>query len=256
MNVSSTLTVRPDGSGTLTERLVLPSQFAQMMRSFQQMGDSAAAAEGLFTEEELRAKAESRPGLRLTSVTMLSDAEGEGYEAVYAFDDLNEIQFDPGPDDVLPENAPQTGEDGPLDLLSGVDLSFTPGSPATLTVRMPRDSTKGEADDSLSAGPMGEDAPTSERERRMMREMMKDAGFRLAVQVDGEIVETNATHRSGSTITLMEMDFGALVQDSTAFARMMSGDRPALSSRAALDSLNALPGLAVEPQETVTVRFQ
>lgn len=90
----------------------------------------------------------------------------------------------------------------------------------------------------------------------MMRQMMKGAGFRLAVTVDGEIVETDATHRSGSTITLVEMDLEPLVQDSSAFAQLMVDDQRSGSPKAAIDSLNALPGISIEPQRTVTVRFR
>lgn len=90
----------------------------------------------------------------------------------------------------------------------------------------------------------------------MMCQMMRDSGFRLAVSVDGEIVETNATHRSGPTITLMEMDFSKLVRDSSAFRRLMVNDQQPASPEAAADSLNALPGMTIEPQETVTIRFR
>ena len=92
----------------------------------------------------------------------------------------------------------------------------------------------------------------------MMRRMMTDSGFRLAVTLDGTIVETNATYRSGSTVTLMEIDFGPLTRDSTAFRRLMvdESNRPPASPQAAIDSLNALPGITIEPKETVTIRFR
>ena len=92
----------------------------------------------------------------------------------------------------------------------------------------------------------------------MMRRMMTDSGFRLAVTPDGTIVEMNATHRSGSTVTLMEIDFGPLAQDSTAFRRLTAteSNRQPASPQAAIDGLNALPGITIEPKETVTIRFR
>lgn len=256
MNVSTTLTVRPDGSGTVRERLTVSPQFASMMKSMKQMSDSTSTPEGLFTEAEIRKDASSL-GMRLESVQMISGAEGEGYEAVYGFDNVNDVRFAPSPDDVLPKEASQQTEENPFELLSAVDVSHTAGSPATLTIRMPRDETPNDqnASEDASSMEMGEDEP-SPQELQMMREMMQNGGIHLAVTIDGEIVETNAVHRSGSTITLVDMDFGQLAQDSTAFKRMMAVDQPSLSPEAAIDSLNALPGITIEPQEAVTVRFQ
>lgn len=258
MNISSTLTVGSDGGGTVTERLTLNPQFAMMMQKMKQMGDSTATSDQLFTEEEVREDADARPGMRLETVEVISGFDGEGYEAVYAFDNVNDINYNPSPDDALPDQAADEGGDGPFELLSAVDVSFNPGSPATLTLHMPRDTTEDdepEEEDAFSLdGPGNEE--TSEQEMQMVREMMKDAGINLSVTIDGEIVETNATHRSGATITLVDMDFGTVAGDSTAFYRLMQSEQEFLSPEAAIDSLNALPGITIEPQETVTVRFR
>ena len=250
--MSSTVTVRPDGSGTVTERLTLRSQFAEMMRKMEQMDDSTAPSAALFTRDEIQARADSIPGLRLSSVEMLSDGQMEGYEAVFAFDNLNDVNFNPSPGKMLPDRPDSDDDDGdaPFELLRNVQFSHSPGSPATLSVTMPRSDP---ADIGMDTS--GDDSP-SEQEIGMMREMMRDSGFRLAVSVDGEIVETNASHRSGSTITLMEMDFGALAQDSTAFRRVMVEEDASASSRAAIERLNAMPGITIEPEQTVTIRYR
>lgn len=255
VNVSSTLTVRPDGSGTVTERMVLPAQVAMMMQSLQQLGDSAATSPALLTEEDVRDRSESMSGMRLESVTMLSDDRGEGYEAVYAFDNLNDVNYDPAPGDVLPDDTRQGSEENPMDLLSAVDLSFEPGTPATLTIGMPRDDDPEIEDDTRPDDPSIDD-PSSPREEKLIRQMLQDSGLRLVINVEGDIVETNATHRSGSSVTLIDMDFGEIMQDSTSFSRMMSNDFDVGSTSAAYDSLNTVPGITIEPREKVTIRFQ
>jgi hypothetical protein len=251
MNISSTLTVRPDGSGTVAERLTVSPEFAKMMRKMQQMNDSTVASGALFSEEEIQARADSIPGLRLESTEMISGPDGEGYEAVYRFENLNEVQFNPSPDDVLPDQPEaQEEEDVPFDLLSEVDFSHTPGSPATLTITMPRSEEQ-----DVGMDPPGE-GPPSDQQIQMMREMLQDSGFRLAVSVEDEIVETNSSHRSGSTVTLFEINFSELTQDSLAFRKLMTGNQQSVSSRAAIDSINAIPGITIEPEETVTIRYQ
>jgi len=260
MNVSSTVTVRPDGSGTITERVTIGSELASMIRGMEQADDSAGTSNELFSKTEVQARADSLSGLRLTSMERISTRKKEGYEALYAFDNLNEAQLSPTPEDVMPDQAPdQGGGGGPSELLSQVDLSYTPGTPATLTITMPRDTS---GDDGMTGGSFPMDTsgegPPSDQEMRMMRRMMRDSGFQLAVTLDGTIVETNATHRLGSTVTLMGIDFGPLAQDSTAFRRLMvdESNRQPASPQAAIDSLNALPGITIEPRETVTIRFQ
>jgi hypothetical protein len=255
MNVSTTLTVRPDGGGTITERLTLNPEAARMMQSMSQALDSTGAPQELFSEEELRAEADSVPGLALQSYTRIDDETGTGYEAVYSFDDLNAAQFDPGPGDVMPDGAAAPTEEGGLDLMSEMSFDFSPGAPATLTIHMPQDPATERMDEGR-APVATTDGPPSGADMEMMRALVQDAGFRLAVTIDGQIVETNATHRSGDTITLMAMDFEALAQDSTAFRELMTMSNEEPAPAAAIDRLNALPGVTVEPQETVTIRFR
>lgn len=268
MNISSTLTVRSDGSGTLSQRVVAGPQIVQTMHSIQQAFDSTSAPNPLFTEEEIRAEADSLSGMTIRSVTMIADDRGEGYEAVYAFEDLNAFRLAPSPGDMMGE---EQSEDGTLDLMSAMDFEFTSGSPATLTVRIPRDSAIAEVDEPASDTLLGvmpdslyqemeeDEDSVSEEELQMMRSMMgEDARFRLAVVVEGEIVETDATFRSGSTVTLVDIDFGQLAQDPEAFRKMMtlSEEETMPNTEAAIDSLNAFPGVTFEPQQTITIRFQ
>lgn len=253
VNMSSTFTVRPDGSGTFTERVTMSPQLAKMMKGMKEAADSSGASGGLFSKADIEARADTLKGLRLKSTNMLSGPEGEGYEAVYEFDDLNDVRHDPKPGEVMPDKAKKRGGGGGAsDLLSQVDMSFEPGSPATLTITMPRDTS---SEDSFSMNTPGE-GPPSDQQMRMMRKMMSTSGFRLAVDVDGEIVETNATHREGSTITLINMDFGELAKDSTAFREVFAGQDEPESPQAAIDRLNSKPGLTIEPKETITIRFQ
>lgn len=254
INMSSTFTVGPDGSGTFTERVTISPQLAQMMKGMQQQGDTTQTDGELFSKEKIQARADTLEGLRLESTEMISGPEGEGYEAVYAFNNLNDVRHDPKPGEVMPDKAKERadGDDETSDLLSEIDMSFEPGSPATLTIRMPRDTS---ADPSLSMETPGE-GPPSEQELRMTRKMMSNSGFRLAIDVDGEIIETNATHRSGSTITLVDMNFGELARDSTAFREVFASEEEPESAQAAIEYLNSKPGLTLETNETVTIRFQ
>ena len=157
VNMSSTVTVRPDGSGIITERVTIGAELASMMRGMEQADDSAGTSNELFNKTEVQARADSLSGLRLTSVEVISTRKKEGYEAPYAFDNLNEAQLSPAPEDVTPSQAAeQGGGGGPSELLSQIDLSYTPGTPATLTITMPRDTS---GDDGMTGGSFSMDTP-------------------------------------------------------------------------------------------------
>jgi hypothetical protein len=189
MNLSSTLTVRPDGSGTLTERFVLNAEMAQMIEGLASL-DSTGTAQDPFSEAKLRAEADSLPGLRLQSFTRIDDASGMGYEATYRFENLNDVPFDPGPDDLPSEEDMGPTGDGPLDLMSAMQFEFAPGSPATLTVHLPFDTAEVRPDAAMPGATPDDEDPPSEAEMEMMRAMMANAGFRIAVtgstETDGE----------------------------------------------------------------------
>jgi hypothetical protein len=255
MDLSSTLTVRPDGSGTLTERFVVDADMARMMQGLASV-DSMGTAQDPFSGARMRAEADSLPGLRLQSFTRIDDTTSRGYEATYRFENLNDVPFDPGPDDLLSDEEMGPTGDGPLDLMSAMRFEFTPGAPATLTIHLPFDTAEVSPDATMPGATPDDEDPPSEAEMEMMRAMMADAGFRIAVTIDGEIMETNATHRDGATITLLEMDFDTLARDSAAFREMMRMSSGPTSPDASIDRLNSFPGMTVEPRETVTVRFR
>jgi hypothetical protein len=256
MSYETTLTIRPDGSGTISEQLLVKQQFAQMMASM----DTASSGGKLFTEAKVRDRAESRGGLTVESVEMISDARGEGYRSTYSFANINDINFNPSPDDMLPGNEDMKEQGAEVgSAFSDMKIEFEPGSPATLRLLMPEDD---DVDDAMSDDAMDSDGamPGSddsdeidEQQMRMMQMMMADTGFRVSIEVDGEIVETNASHRDGNRVTVLNFDLGTLSRDTTAlrtFLESSSGDDMTE------EELAGLPGMQFETKEDVFIRFR
>ena len=263
MQIENTVTIRPDGSGTISERVVISPQMSMMMESMASMDSSADASGQMFSEEDVRDR-DPYPGTQLDDVTMIDDMSGRGYESVYTFSDIREVTFRPSsPAEVMPEDA-QSGGKMKIDnsgsgMLKELDMEFTPGAPATLLVRIPRDATADEPDEEMEGGEMemegDADGPdmSDPQQLRMLRMMFRDARFRVAVNVEGDIVETNATHRSGNTVTLFDFNFGEMVQDTSALRQFME-----FSEKENTDpsEISDLPGVTVEDQEEITIRFE
>ncbi len=71
-------------------------------------------------------------------------------------------------------------------------------------------------------------------------EMMMFDGMKIAmsIEVQGDIIETNATHREGSRITLMEMDFSKLLQLPDQFKKFAQANATSL-----MDAKNLLKNI-------------
>lgn len=263
MQIENTVTIRPDGSGTINERVVVSPQMSMMMESMAAMDSAADASGQMFSEDNIRSR-DPYPGTQLQGITMIDDMSGRGYESVYTFADIREVTFRPSsPGEVMPENAQSGGNmnigDSDSSMLKELGMEFTPGSPATLIVRIPRDAisddTDVEMEDMDDEMDMDGDGPdmSDPQELRMLRMMFRDARFRVAVNVEGEIVETNATHRSGNTVTLFDFNFGEMVQDTSALRQFMEFSE---KKNADPSDISNLPGVTVEEQEEITIRFE
>ncbi|HEY4613212.1 MAG TPA: hypothetical protein VII11_09535, partial [Bacteroidota bacterium] len=105
LEVQTTVSVKPDGSGTVRERVLVKSDMLIMMmkmaKSMKEDGDENGKKKksGLFDEQELREKAETMgEGVTYKSGKILSSDDGEGYEATYAFKDINTLHVSETPD--------------------------------------------------------------------------------------------------------------------------------------------------------------
>ncbi len=262
MQIENTVTIRPDGSGTINERVVVSPQMSMMMESMASMDSSADASGQMFSEEHIRDR-DPYPGTQLDGITMIDDMSGRGYESVYTFSDIREVTFRPSsPGEVMPENAQSGGNisigDSGSGMLNELGMEFTPGSPAALVIRIPKDAMADEPDVEMEGEMDMEtdgDGPdmSDPQQLRMLRMMFRDARFRVAVNVEGEIVETNAMHRNGNTVTLFDFNFGEMVQDTSALRQFME-----FSDKKTADpsEISDLPGVTIEDQEEITIRFE
>ena len=132
-----------------------------------------------------------------------------------------------------------------------ITFKFKQGNPATLIIFQP--TIEGELEEMAE-----EDSPpmsiSDEFLIDMMREVYQDMKLSLFVEVEGRIVDTNATYRDGSKITIMEMDFGRLLEDEETFQRLLTVDPQSIEETKKL--VKGSPGIKVEPADEVQVRFR
>ena len=132
MTIDSLITVKPDGSGTLVEKIVLKAAAKQMMAG---LGDIAGDGGGnpLLDEGEYKKRAEQL-GAEFVGVKEIEGGEG-GVEVSYKFADITKLKF-------TPSEGMSTGDDD-ADAADEEELpmtfAFSPGNPAKLTAKLPDD---------------------------------------------------------------------------------------------------------------------
>jgi hypothetical protein len=244
--------VNRDGSGTLEERFLLGNRFADMLRSMSPSAEEGEEAESdpdsaqaaapdpqAVDLEKMRARAAAMgPGVELDTAVPLRSESGAGYRAVFRFPDINllELRFDPGEALDTPSEP--------------IRFRFTRGSTPRLEILLPE---SGQEQEPRTSGPEAAGGP-EDSTLHMLRQVYGDMKIRLALEVDGRITESNAAYREGSTVTLLDLDFGRLMQDEEAFRRIASAQPRGLEEMASLAGGN--PALKIQTGRSVLVRFR
>lgn len=255
LQVQTVVKVKPDGSGTIEERTVMKGQMAMMMMAMSQMGNDQGdpkkrTKSGLYSEEEMKKRAaEMGEGVTFVSGKEIKVEDGQGYEAVFAFKDISTLKLSESPDVNPMGSSSDEGNEGGKKEKKYVTFAFTKGSPATLTVYMPprekKEKTKTvekKDDQEMKAG------------MAMARAIFKDLKFSSVIQVQGSIVETDATFRDGSTVTLFDVDFDKLMADETLMSKAMESED--LSDEEAKELMKKYPGIKIETNKATKIRFR
>jgi hypothetical protein len=247
---TTTITVKPDGSGTIdqttTMRPEVASQFAQMAAM---SGDKQQATVDVFSEDGARKALEHMgEGVRLVKTEPIHSADATGLHAVYAFDDVRKLRMTQQPAGPMggsmgAQPAPQTSND--------VSFDFTRAAaagPSVLTIHFPQPAT-----------PAGDATPTPQPPAQpdpqalaMARQFMKGMRIEMALVADGRIVRTNSPYVEGSKVTLLLMDFDRVLQDEAQLAKLQSMPRDITQAQALLKDI---PGFKVPVEREIQVEF-
>lgn len=258
--VETRVKLKPDGTGTVEETMMLSDQMLTGMTSM--MGPSGGE-EGkkqkekeeipdLYDPAALKAKAAGMgEGVTFVSGKSIAVKGWRGYKAVYAFKDINKLMLEQNPGKALPgAGAGMTQEAG-----GDTIFKFVKGPPAKLVIRHPKPKPEEKVTQSTpSAEKPAEAGPASAAEAEALAKMFEGMKFSMVVEPVGDIIETNATHRAGSEITMMDLDFGKLLAKPEQLARLK--DLQGASFEDAKDLLKKIPGMKVDLNDELLVTFR
>ena len=251
---STVVRVNPDGSGTIEETLLLSkkvmAQIGEMMQGLSGEGDPNAKPEplNLFDPTKLKAEAAAMgEGVTYLSGERVATADFSGYRAVYAFTDINRLKLNQ-------QAGESSGGVKPAEL--PIIFHFEQGSPATLTIEQPKSKPE------KAAAPEGEPVPAkavpegmADEQAKQLAEMFMEMRFLLALEVNGTIVKTNATHRDGRRLTIVDFDLGKFSACLPLLEKL--GQLKSNSSiEEAMVLLKDFPGMKIDLNEKLTVVFR
>jgi hypothetical protein len=225
LEVNNTVNLKKDGSGTFVEEVKLGGQIVTMLDSLSGLGGEGGEAKEMFSEEQAKERATKLgKGVKLTKFEKIEGEGSKGACMTFEFADINELQISlsestsslqqMGPPGAEPKAA---ANEKPITfqykegLLTLNNPSAEPNAEQQAEAKKALEEAKANLPEG-AAIPDGDD-PQAQQMQAMMMEMMKDMKMSLKINIVDGIAETNATHRDGNTVTLMEMNFGKLMEN-------------------------------------------
>jgi hypothetical protein len=273
--------IKPDGSGTIEETSLLSNSMIDIMESVaggmagsvDQKGDqdNKDSAKGNSKKEEKKIRdgittklvkdAENRAEtfgakVKFISAKPVKTDTGSGYTAVYAFQDISLVKVNQNPSDKVDLQGAEKSDSSAKE--ESLLFKFIKGSPSKLFITFPakRDAVGDKSSTPDSAKDI-EGKSNKESEAQSMeltKKLFQDMKLKISLQFEGTIVNTNATFRDGSTVTLMEMDFGKIMNNATLFKQLTAAKPQSIEETKAL--VKSIEGLKIETNNPVTIEFK
>lgn len=239
--IASTLSVRPDGSALLTDRVEVSGLGALALA---ESDEKTGGVDKAFFQERAAALGDG--------VSLLSLEQREtGFTAVYAVRDVRQLRYTAPDLPLSADEESQTMADESLNLT----FEFDEGDPAVLRVIVPEETANGaDRPTAEDEAPMT-DAELQEAQRglEIARALLGDARMTVEVSVEGDIVDTDAAYVDGSTVTVYDVRFDALFDAVAENPGLMRGDAPPTDQMRAL--LTGREGVQMEEPGAVQIRF-
>ncbi len=260
------LNIKPDGSGTIEETVLMGNSFIEMMQGLtkgmsEQGGEDKGKAEGakpksdesVITEMMEKAKTNAKDfgeGVKFVSAKPAKTQTASGYTAVYSFQDISKVTLSQNPGKKSPGESKK--EDAEAVKNDTIRFAFKKGAVSQLSVMMPPPKTEEKKDrkDEAEKKKEAEDPNALE----MMKSMFKDMKVSIVLNMMGDIVNTNATYRTGKRVTLIDMDFGKLVNDMPLLKKINEAQPQSVEEMKAM--VKGVEGLKLEFNNPVTIDFK
>lgn len=238
---STVVSVKPDGSGTIDQRMLFTQAAVAQLRQFATINGGTGDFEPVSEQQARDGAAALGPGVTYVSSTPINSPEGVGRAITYAFTDINTLKLDqaPPPPGGMPAPASPGADSEPRVSFA---LTRPAGGNALLTIKIPQ----------LPA--IGGDAANgpSLEQFAMLKPLLAGARITIDIEPAGRLVRSSSPYVSGNRVTLLDVNVDALLADDTLLQRLQAAKTP----DEAKAILKNVPGLKANLDPELTIEFQ
>jgi len=238
--MTTTLKVNGDGSGTIDHRMVYTPAAIAQLRQFSMFGGRGGQNFDPLSEQQARDMAASiGAGVTYVTSTPISSPTGQGRETTFAFTDVSQLR-----------------------------ISTQPAAPAGISVKTPGLSTDSESITfSLTREPAGNTvlhihvpepnflealgSPAAAGQIGMIKATLAGAHVLLMAEPAGTVVRSSSPYVEGQRVTLLEVDLDQVLKDETLMPRLQAAKSP--------EEANAIvkgaTGLKINLDRDITIEF-
>jgi hypothetical protein len=272
--------VKPDGSGTIEETSLLSNSVLDIMESLGSTAGSEKQKDGQNNKNAAKGDSQKKEKKTRDDIIakMVKDAEkraaqfgatvkfisakpvktdtGSGYSAVYAFQDINRVRVNQNLSNKMDEQ--KTEKDNSPSKEEFLTFTFVKGSPSKLTIMLPAQKNAADGKSNVpDSSKAVEDKPSNRsgaQSSETMKNLFQDMKLKIALQFEGAIVNTNATFKDGSTVTLIDLDFGKIINNAILFKQLSAANPQSIGEMNAL--FKSIEGMKFETNNPVIVEFK
>jgi len=253
--------VKKDGSGFIVETVKLSNMLLDSLKNMSKnMAEGDADAEdkpkaepedpmqSMMKDAAGRVK-QYGPDVKFVSAVPVKGETMSGYKATYAFRDINTLRINQNPENKT--GKPAAGQPAKKEEI--ITFRLVKGPVSVLTVTMPKDGTEKQQANEVKKAEKKEKTEADLAAEEMVRMMFKDMIVKVALVMEGAIVKTNATYREGSRLTLVDMDFGKILENKDAFEKLNAAQPKTIEEMKEI--VKGIKGLKIEMNNPVVVEF-
>ena len=276
------LKVKSDGSGTIVQSIIVSKGVIDGMKKEAEARAKAAGnnapqinlLDTMFSDEQLKNIARQfGDGVVFVRSKKIDNATGGGVIAMYSFEDVSKLKFNlkamtssqpgmsganknnmmtfslkKGEEPELTINIPQPNKEE-MEKIEAVDLNTPSSTPIS------DDERKQMRQSAKFLGVTGEETSREEVVRKILSKMKSE----LEIEVDGEVLETNASfpsQKKKNRFTIVSIDFGKLLESNGVCSAFVKNENSSLGIMAVLYSKKPYDGAKIDKHQKISVKFK
>ena len=251
LEVEQVITLKKDGSGTITEEVVMGAQIVAMLEGL----PAGAGADNPFADldnvEKYKAKAaEYGKGVTYSRMEKIERNGGKGVKVTYVFEDINNVVLTPG--SAMDDFNEEEKEGQEAGAVKDDPLKFAyAGGVLTVTVPEPTEKEGESAEEEAGALGLNQDDPAMQA---MMAQMLKGMKISTKLVTVAGIQKADATYVKDNTVTFMLMDFDEIMKNPNGLKTLQKLEGAKRAEVA--EALKGVKGVKVETKKEIRIKLK